>query len=357
MHLSGHIAPAPNRPFLAAALAVGAIGALAGGVSPIAAASQERNASGDIMVIPELPPTPTLSLQGYPECREDWQKLEPPFDRAEATNQCTAALDAYYNTVLLSFANAMIAHQTVIAQVYTEKVQGNATLTPAVQQRFYAEMRAEHAASEANGANMADYQAAVARYQADRAYLQDRFCFNTGCNGYAVPEYTPPQEQLAEADADAREDGKSRKSRSNGEAKGGNPCGRARKRGSFLGGLVGGIAGQAAGLNGLESVLVAGASSVLVGEIACQLNKEEQEEAVKATQQVTQKEEVGATATWQSPTRQGVSGSSTVTELASRPNGGKCMTITDIAIIEGEETRVEKRMCRSPGEKAYVLEA
>ncbi|MEO1043942.1 MAG: hypothetical protein AAFX04_00720 [Pseudomonadota bacterium] len=330
------------RPSLVLAPAL--LGALlaAGLPGPVSVAAQERNAAGEIMVIPELPTAPALSAEGYPDCREDWQKLDPPWERAEAVNQCTATIDAYYNDVLLPFAEAMIAHQTEIARIYSTQVQGNATLTPAVQQRFYAEMRAEHAASEPDGANMADYRIAVAHYEEDRAYLQDRFCFNTGCNGYPVPEYTLPEAQIAEAD------GKKKKTKSQG-------CGKARKRGGLLGGLVGGIAGQAAGLDGLETVLVAGASAVLVGEIACQLTREEQEEAVKATEKVTQEERVGATASWQSPTRQGVSGSSTVTELVARPNGGRCMTITDIAIIEGEETRIEKRMCRNPGERAYVL--
>lgn len=318
--------------------------------------TRPRNASGEVMIIPALPAAPVLSAKGYPECREDWQQLGPPFERAEATNQCTQALDSYYNQVLLPFASEMIAHQTNIAQIFNTEVKGNATLTPEAQQGFYADMRTEYSASEPGGEYMADYRATVARYQEDRAYLQDRFCFNAGCNGYAVPDYIPPEVQLAAAEKDSKKD--SKKSRNSGNNKGSSSgCGRARKRGGFLGGLVGGIAGQAAGLNGLESLLVAGASSVLVGEIACQLNSEEQEEAIKATEVVTKKEEVGATAEWKSPTRQGVSGSSTVTALVARPNGGKCMTITDIAIIEGEETRVEKRMCRAPGEKAYVLAA
>jgi surface antigen len=317
------------------------------------------------MVIPQLPPTPILSLEGYPDCREDWQKFEAPFERANEINRCTLLLDSFYDQRLLAFADIMIAHQTEISRLYSEEVAGNPSLTPAVHDDFYARMRAEFSKSEPNGEHMSAYQIAVARYGADREYLQDRFCFNTGCNGYAVPEYTPQQgQQIAANDDDANnsgDDGKKEKSKKRKKSKkqksASNGCGRARKRGGVLGSILGGVAGQVAGLDGIGTLLAAGVGGILVGEIACQLTKEEQEEAIKATQNVTEKEVVGATAEWKSPSREGVSGSSTVTALASRPNGRKCMTITDIAIIDGEETRIEKQMCKSRGEKAYALEA
>ena len=329
------------------------------------ALAQERNLQGEVMVIPQLPPTPILSLEGYPDCREDWQKVEAPFERANEINRCTLLLDSFYDQRLLAFADIMIAHQTEISRLYSEEVAGNPSLTPAVHDDFYARMRAEFSKSEPSGEHMRDYQAAVARYGADREYLQDRFCFNTGCNGYAVPEYTPQQgQQIAANDDDANnsgDDGKKEKSKKRKKSKkqksASNGCGRARKRGGVLGSILGGVAGQVAGLDGIGTLLAAGVGGILVGEIACQLTKEEQEEAIKATQNVTEKEVVGATAEWKSPSREGVSGSSTVTALASRPNGRKCMTITDIAIIDGEETRIEKQMCKSRGEKAYALEA
>jgi hypothetical protein len=33
------------------------------------------------------------------------------------------------------------------------------------------------------------------------------------------------------------------------------------------------------------------------------------------------------------------------------------MNVTDIVIVEGEETRVSKKMCRGPGQSRYVLAA
>jgi surface antigen len=104
--------------------------------------------------------------------------------------------------------------------------------------------------------------------------------------------------------------------------------------------------------------LLAGAvGAVLVGEIACKLSQDEQEKAAEATLAVVEKEEVGAVANWQSPTRGGVSGSSTVTALNTEPNGRKCLTITDVAIIDGEETRVSKQMCRGSGDSKYAIKA
>lgn len=329
------------------------------------AAAQERNLQGELMIVPALPPAPTLSIEGYPECREDWQQIAAPFERAEDISRCMALLDQFYDSRLLPFADEMIAHQTELSRLYSEDVAGNPALTPTVHDDFYARMRAEFSKSEPTGEYMTGYQATVARYGADREYLQDRFCFNTGCNGYSVPEYTPPggeqyaanatDDGTAEDGSDTKRPKKKKKAKKQKAAS--NGCGRARKRGGVLGSILGGVAGQAAGLDGIGTLLAAGAGGVLVGEIACQLTKEEQEEAVAATRAVTEQEEVGAVAEWKSPTREGVSGSSTVTALASRPNGRKCMTITDIAIIEGEETRIEKQMCKSRGDKAYALEA
>ena len=38
-------------------------------------------------------------------------------------------------------------------------------------------------------------------------------------------------------------------------------------------------------------------------------------------------------------------------------DGTQCMNVTDIIIVEGEETRVSKRMCKGPGQARYVLAA
>ena len=70
------------------------------------------------------------------------------------------------------------------------------------------------------------------------------------------------------------------------------------------------------------------------------------------------KAQIGATTTWTSETRDGVSGRSTVTgreQVAS--NGMDCIMVTDVIIVSGEETRADKRMCRAPGSARYSIAA
>lgn len=298
--------------------------------------------------LPPLPPTPVLSQDGYPDCREDFQKIAAPFDKAEDTNRCTILLDAYYAEVLNPFRQRMIDHQNELSSIYTGKVAGKMEYSAKSRDEFYTDMRREHAASDPDGANLADYRALETRYQQDRAYLQDRFCFNTGCGGYTVPEYVAAEEKPKKS----KDGGKVKSAK---KSKGPQKCKKAKKRGGLLGGIIGGVAGNAAGLGKIGTLISSGVGAVLVSEIACQLTEEEQKEAVEATVEVTKKEEVGATATWKSPTRAGVSGSSTVTALNTQPNGRKCLNITDVAIIDGQETRVSKQMCRGQGDEGYTI--
>lgn len=298
--------------------------------------------------LPSLPSAPILSQNGYPDCREDFQKIAAPFDKAEDTNRCTVLLDGYYAEVLTPFRQQMIDHQNNISAIYTDQVAGKMTYSAKSRDDFYKTMMQEHAASDPDGANLADYRTLEARYQQDRTYLQDRFCFNTGCGGYSVPEYVAKEDKPEKAK-------KNKKSKSAEKSKGPQKCKKAKKRGGFLGGVLGGVAGSAAGLGKIGTLISSGVGAVLVGEIACKLTEGEQKEAVAATVEVTEKEEVGATATWKSPTRAGVSGSSTVTALNTQPNGRKCLNITDVAIIDGVETRVAKQMCRGQGDEGYTI--
>ena len=62
-----------------------------------------------------------------------------------------------------------------------------------------------------------------------------------------------------------------------------------------------------------------------------------------------------------------VSGTSTVTARENpgrgrgigQGNGGgnDCITVTDVIIVEGEETRADKRMCRLAGSPRYTIVA
>ncbi|HKR23713.1 MAG TPA: hypothetical protein VJS15_00505, partial [Allosphingosinicella sp.] len=93
----------------------------------------------------------------------------------------------------------------------------------------------------------------------------------------------------------------------------------------------------------------------LIGDtIARLLDCDEQRQAAAATEEAV-RGDVGTTSAWQSETRPGVSGSSTFTAAEpTAPNGSQCITVTDIVIVEGEETRAPKRMCRSGPAARYV---
>lgn len=297
--------------------------------------------------LPALPPRPELDRARYPACRESYQQSPTPLGRAVAINACMGQIDDYYRDVMLAYRQTMIGYQGQLSSLYTDRVSGDRRYAATTRIAFYGRMMAEHSASDPEGANLAAYRGMDAQYQTDRAYLQDRYCFNTGCNGYPVPQpvVAQPAVKKAEIGKDTPKDIADKK------------CKRARKRGGVLGGLIGGAAGSAAGLNGVGTALAGAFGGLVVGEIACQLDEKEQKVAAQATVDVTKQEAVGATASWQSPTREGVTGSSTITALNTEPNGSKCLSITDIAIIEGEETRVAKRMCRKKAGEPYTVMA
>lgn len=134
-----------------------------------------------------------------------------------------------------------------------------------------------------------------------------------------------------------------------------------------LGGLLGGAARRTANSMGLGTfVPVSTFTDQIAAVIACKLEPEEQEQAAKATldaTSVTDEEgnqlppEVGRSASWESGTRDEVSGTSTVTAREASSDDNDCITVTDVIIVEGEETRAEKRMCRLAGSPRYTIVA
>lgn len=139
-----------------------------------------------------------------------------------------------------------------------------------------------------------------------------------------------------------------------------------RSRGRTIGGILGGAAGFLPG--GAGNVASVATSVLPVGEllgeaIASMLDCDEQQKAAAATNEVTEQavtqaerggDAVGTTATWESTTRPGVTGTSTVTAVNTTGSSGECMTVTDVVIIDGEETRADKQMCRRPPSNRYV---
>jgi surface antigen len=132
---------------------------------------------------------------------------------------------------------------------------------------------------------------------------------------------------------------------------------RNRRRGRGIGGFLGGLAGGRLGPVGNVVTSVLPVGSLLGEAIAGLLDCREQRQAAAATEQAVSNAErggAGTTASWESETRPNVSGSSTVTSIEASAAEGSCMTVTDIVIIDGEETRAPKRMCQRPPSNRYV---
>ncbi len=136
----------------------------------------------------------------------------------------------------------------------------------------------------------------------------------------------------------------------------------------IIGGLLGGAARRTASRAGLGSfVPVSEFSNELTKEIACKLDEQEQEQAANATLEATRGESedelpaIGQSASWTSSTRRDVRGTSTITARENLDgddgDSADCIMVTDVVIIEGEETRANKRMCRPPGSARYSLVA
>jgi hypothetical protein len=147
----------------------------------------------------------------------------------------------------------------------------------------------------------------------------------------------------------------------------GDGCGEGRSRsagsrvaGSILGSMASSAAGSAGGV--FYFVPIAGLTDTLTAAIACKLDPEEQKQAATATLEATRgageegEVEVGTMSAWTSGTREEVSGTSTVVARNDNEGGGmQCITVSDVIIVRGEETRADKRMCRRPPAARYAL--
>jgi hypothetical protein len=129
-----------------------------------------------------------------------------------------------------------------------------------------------------------------------------------------------------------------------------------RAKRSMFGGLLGGIAGGVLGQSGVSSTVVSlalPAASYLGDELLRMLDCKEQQQAAKATDEAI-RGGVGTEVAWKSETRPNVSGKSTVTSQEALADGGQCVTVTDVVVVDGEETTVPKRMCRARGASGYA---
>ena len=130
----------------------------------------------------------------------------------------------------------------------------------------------------------------------------------------------------------------------------------AKRRRSAIGGFLGGLAGNALSRAGVPSS-VGGVSlpvNTLLSDVLINLlDCKEQQQAAAATNEAV-RGGVGTTANWTSESRPNVSGSSSVTAEEQLADGSHCLTVTDVVIVDGEETTVPKRMCRGQGASGYA---
>ncbi|QAY79087.1 hypothetical protein [Sphingosinicella sp. BN140058] len=126
-----------------------------------------------------------------------------------------------------------------------------------------------------------------------------------------------------------------------------------KKKRKALGGLFGSVAGNMLGgsMGSVGSFLPTGEllSEALIAILDCK----EQQQAAQATNEAV-RGGVGTTSNWTSESRPNVSGSSSVTGQETLADGRQCLTVSDVVIVDGEETTAPKTMCRKPGESKYV---
>jgi hypothetical protein len=122
--------------------------------------------------------------------------------------------------------------------------------------------------------------------------------------------------------------------------------------GSMLGSLSGSLLPHA-GIAGEVIAATLPATSYLTDQLLKLLDCKEQQQAAKATDQAV-RGGVGTEVSWTSESRANVSGSSKVTAEEQLADGSQCLTVTDVVIVDGQETTVPKKMCRAPGASAYA---
>jgi surface antigen len=132
------------------------------------------------------------------------------------------------------------------------------------------------------------------------------------------------------------------------------PAKQARR--SLFGSVLGNIADSALGRAGVSTSVVGvylPVGSLLSDAIMNLLDCHERQKAAQATDQAM-RGGVGTEVAWTSDTRPNVSGKSTVTGSEQLADGGQCLTVTDVVIVDGEETTVPKKMCKANGASGYV---
>jgi hypothetical protein len=118
-------------------------------------------------------------------------------------------------------------------------------------------------------------------------------------------------------------------------------------------GTVGGLLIPVPGAGGALAAAAVPVATLLTDKLLSMLDCKEQQQAAHATLEAM-RGGVGTEVSWKSESRPNVTGSSKVTAQQKLADGSECLTVTDVIIVEGEETTVPKKMCRAKGASGYV---
>ena len=168
----------------------------------------------------------------------------------------------------------------------------------------------------------------------------------------AAPTATPPAAEQVDLHAIAQALGSAKK------VPAPQKCGQTAKdqqRRSAIGvlGSLGGMLLPVPGIGGAVAAVALPATAYLTDKLITMLDCDEQQQAAKATDKAI-RGGVGTEVSWKSETRPNVAGRSKVTAQQKLADGSQCLTVTDVVIVEGEETTVPKRMCRASGASGFV---
>ena len=123
--------------------------------------------------------------------------------------------------------------------------------------------------------------------------------------------------------------------------------------GAMMGSMAGAFLGSAGGVAGSVATAALPAASMLGEELLKLLDCKEQQQAAKATDDAI-RGGVGTEVKWTSDARERDRHARKSLRQQQLADGGTCMTVTDVVIVDGEETTVPKKMCSAKGASGYA---
>lgn len=141
---------------------------------------------------PLIPEPPRFAMGQYPTCKDAWQSVADPLQKAKATNDCKDVFSAYKSNWLNKYREAMNSYSGAVNNIYTNEVANHFPTREAEKLQFYNETIRLSAGVLDGGFLMAEYEQALAKYNADFAAVVESYSIATGCNGHPTPAGLAP---------------------------------------------------------------------------------------------------------------------------------------------------------------------